>query len=278
MSLWLFFLNHKSKRSPQQRTYIKIPVFSQRTSFCIRQKASYSIEAAVVIPFLTGFLVTILFFFRILQVQCDIEEALLYAGRRTAVESSVVESEEMLFLSAEAFLIEALQENWVIDRYVENGIWGISLWESRFDNQMICLKASYDIKIPILFWDIGSFTFTSQNCARKWNFTSHNKDDTDYVYITPTGEVYHASTSCRVLDLTIYSTGLESIATLRGENGQKYYACSRCDWPGNKKGKVYYTDYGTRFHKDVSCPSLKRTIDKISIEEIGNRRPCSYCY
>lgn len=277
MSLWFFSINHMNERSPQQRTYIYIPVFSQRTSFCVRQKASYSIEAAVVIPLLAGFLVTILSIFQILQVQCSIEEALLYAGRRTAVESSVVESEELLFLSAEAYLIEALYEEPLLDKYVENGIWGVQLWESRIDSQMIYLNATYIIKIPILFWDIGQVEFISQNKIRRWNVSHCDNLGANYVYITPTGEVYHATTGCRVLDLSIHKTDIENILALRGKNGQKYYACTRCAL-GIENGKVYYTDYGTRYHKNISCSFLKRTIDKVSIKEVGNRRPCSYCY
>ena len=277
MSLWFLSKNFIKKRSPQQRTNINEPELYQRTSFCIRQSGSYSIEAAVVIPLITGFLVTILSFFRILQVQCCIEEALLYAGRKTAVESSVVESEELLFLSAEAFLAEALHEEELIDRYVENGVWGIQLWKTRIDSQMIHLNATYVIRIPILFWDIGRMEFTSQNSMRRWNASHSDREDVDYVYITPTGEVYHATTGCRVLDLSIHKTDIDQMDKLRGKNGQKYDACTRCAL-GNKDGKVYYTDYGTRFHKDLFCSFLKRTIDKIPIEEIGTRRPCSYCY
>ena len=278
MSLWFFLKNHKFKRSPQQRTYKIIPVFSQRTSFYISHKASYSLEAAVVIPLIAGFLVTILFFFRILQVQCCIEEALLYAGQKTAVESSIVDSEALLFLSTEAFLIEALQEEPLIEQYIENGIWGIQLWKTRFDHQMIYLNASYVIKIPVLFWNIDKFEFTTQNCVRRWNLSHPHKEDKDYVYITPTGEVYHTSVTCRVLDLTIHCTSLEQISELRGESGQKYYACTRCEWKEDKKGKVYYTDYGTKFHKSLECAALKRTVDRVLLEDVGSRRPCSYCY
>lgn len=264
-------------RSPQQRTEINIPEIDQRTSFCIRQKASYSIEVAVSVPLVAGFLVMVLSIFQILQVQCSIEEALLYAGRKTAVKSSVVESEELLFLSMEVFFIEGLDESALVNRYVEDGTWGISLWKTRIDEEMIHLNATYVITFPVLFWDIGQLEFTSKNSIRRWNVSHQETEEENYVYITPTGEVYHASTGCRVLDLSIHKADVNQIDMIRGKNGQKYYACSRCGWE-NKEGKVYYTDYGSRFHKDLFCSFLKRTIDKIPLAEIGTRRPCSYCY
>ena len=68
------------------------------------------------------------------------------------------------------------------------------------------------------------------------------------------------------------------IIFLRGKNGQCYYECSRCDWKDEEKETVYYTDYGTLYHKDIRCSSIKRLVEKIKLEEIGERRPCHFCY
>ena len=104
------------------------------------------------------------------------------------------------------------------------------------------------------------------------------EDTGEYVYVTKTGQVYHASLSCRVIDLSIKSTSLDGIPALRGKNGQKYYECSRCKWKDDKKERVYYTDYGELYHKDIACTALKRTVEKIRLEDINGRRPCSFCY
>lgn len=278
MTLWSTFLSDKKMRSPQQRTH-KIPLTNQRASFCTWQKASYSIEAAIVIPSLAGYFVTILFFFQILQIQCLVDEALFYAGRKTAVESSVVESEELLFLSAEAYLLYVLEEEPLIEKYIENGVWGIYLWESSFEGDYIFLKANYTIKFPIQFFGLGEVELTSQNTFRKWNNPIEVEEaEEGFVYVTPSGEVYHTGTGCRVLKLSIQESTLEEISNIRGASGQKYYECPSCDWEENMIERVYYTNYGVLFHKSISCSSLKRTIEKIGIEEIGDRRPCSFCY
>ena len=277
MSLWNFFQS-KPKRWNSQRRIFKIPNYIQRASFCTCQKASYSIEAAVVIPLLAGYLATLLFFFSVIEVQCAVDEALLYAGRKAAVESCVVDSEELLFLSTEAYMLQVLKDNTYIDRLVENGVLGISLWESEFDDEYILLHAKYVIKWPILFWEIYDIELSSQSVFRKWTNVEENEDADTYVYITVGGEVYHKDLTCRSIDITVRRSTLDAISTVRGKNGQRYYECTRCCSEENNSERVYYTDYGVRYHRDLDCSALKRNVEKIKLDEAQERRPCSFCY
>lgn len=277
MSLWTFFQSQETIWSPYRREH-KIPNDIQRASFCICQKASYTIEAAVVIPLLAGYLVMFLFFFSILEIQCEIDEAIFYAGRKTAALSSVVDSEEELFLSAEAHLLYILKDNPKIERSIKQGLFGISLLRSDFEGEEIVLRADYIVKFPISFLGIGQIELSSQNRFRKWTGDKQEDAEGDYVYISAEGEVYHASLSCRVLDLSVKETSLELISSLRGKNGQKYYECNRCEWNDSRKERVYYTDYGVLYHKDIACSALKRIVEKVTPEDAGERRPCSFCY
>lgn len=277
MSLWPFFQFHMQVCSPQRRS-CKIPkTIYQRASFCICQKASYTLEAAVVIPLLAAYFVTFLSFFQILQIQCAVDEAVLYAGRKTAVESSIADSDELLFVSAEGYLLHVLKDNALIENYVVHGLLGIQLWESEFDEEAIVLKANYAVKLPIGFWGVTQVELTSQSRFQRWNSGSAEEVNGEWVYVTPNGEVYHTDISCRSLKLSIKTTSLDEVEEIRGLNGQKYYECPLCDWEDNRTERVYYTDYGVLYHKDISCSSLKRTIEKISLEEIGDRRSCSFC-
>ncbi len=56
-------------------------------------KTVLTIEAAVVLPFFVCFLVFILYFFRILQVQAGVSQALQYTGRQIAAEYNVQTAE-----------------------------------------------------------------------------------------------------------------------------------------------------------------------------------------
>ena len=219
-----------------------------------------------------------LFLFSILEMQCEIDEALMFAGRKTAVLSSVVDSKEELLLSAEAHMLYVLKDNPKIERSIKHGIFGISLLRSDFEGEDIVLRADYIVKFPISFLGIGEIELSSQNRFRKWTGDKQEDAGDGYVYISADGEVYHKNLSCRVLDLSVKETSLDLIISLRGEDGQKYYECNRCKWNDSRKEKVYYTDYGVLYHKDVACSALKRMVEKVKQEDVAERRPCSFCY
>lgn len=277
MSLWTYFHIKRKIRSPHRRVK-NILNLIQRASFCTCLKGSYTLEAAIIIPLIAGYLVTLLSFFYILEIQCAVDEALLYAGRKTAVESCVVKSEEALFLSAEAYMLYALQEQPLINRYLQHGIWGVHLWRSDFYGEEIVLRADYTVRLPISFGEIGKIRLSSQNCFQKWSHDTEEEERETSVYITKYGEVYHAELTCRTLQLSVKSSTIEKIPFLRGKNGQRYYECTRCEWNDSTEERVYYTDYGTLYHKDISCSAIKRMIERINLEEVGDRRPCSFCY
>jgi hypothetical protein len=277
MTLWTKLYRKEDNRSPHKHA-IQIPKAIRRASFYTCKKASYTLEAAVVIPLMAAYLVTLLFFFSILEIQCEVDEALLYAGRKTAVESSTVEEEELLFLSAKAYVLYALEDNSLVQKHIENGAWGIQLWRSDFWGEDIILRAEYEVKLPISVFGIDHIELSAQNRFRKWNGDRILEEQGDYVYVTPNGEVYHMGLTCRSINLSVKQTTRAAIGYLRGKNGQKYYECSRCDWKDKKKERVYYTDYGTLYHKDIACSAIKRTVERVKIDEVTERRPCSFCY
>ena len=241
-----------------------------------------SLTAAIIFPLVAGLFVSILFLFRILQVQILVEESLLYAGKKTALESSVVSSDIALLVSANAFFLDALGERNISNHNVVGGIFGVSLFGSDSTEEELVLKAMYQMKLPINFFGKKYFTITHENTFRKWNGESPSNKETrqelsTYVYVTPSGHAYHKTSKCRSLDLSVEQIHINKIATIRGENEQKYYPCSMCGESQNAT-YVYYTKYGHLYHVDIHCSSIKRTISKIPITEVGSKTPCNYCY
>lgn len=277
MSLWNNKILNYKNRSPRYCTRTNFS-FNKETSFGIRHKASLTIEATIIFPLATGFLVTVLFFFRVIQVQAVVDEALMYVGRFSAVESSVLSSDEEIRLLAEGVMRSTLQKNDVVNEYVEGGNWGISLLESELTRETISLKARYEVKLPISFFGIKTVPLYSQNLFYKWNGDLSSEEDTSWVYITPSGKVYHANSNCRVLDLSIQEAKITQISDLRGMDGQKYYPCSGCEAKKGASEVVYYTDYGRLYHVDINCNALKRTIMRIPMKDVKEREACSYCY
>ena len=279
MSLWKSFIIEQFHNSPQAHMQ-KTQSRNKETSFCICHKASLTMEATIVIPVAASFLIMILFFFRIIQVQAVVEEALIYAGRKTAVESSILDSELVQFASAEAFLLYALKDEPVITSYVDNGSVGVVLLGSEFEGNRIVLQANYRVKFPITIFGIDGIALWNRNVFRKWvgDMPVSDTEGEVWVYVTPNGEVYHATASCRALKRNIHQEYLKIVQDLRGANGQKYYACSYCAKESTEIDIVYYTDYGALYHGKIDCKHIKRTVNKQALSEVKDRRPCSYCY
>lgn len=263
--------------SPDLCTHIN--KFYKETSFCTYQKGSLTVEAVVVLPLTAGFLLFILFFFRILFVQAAVEEALVYAGRTVAVESCLTDTEEVLFLSAEGLFKYALSQDENISEYVTGGVLGVSLIGSQFSGKEIILQANYMVKFPIEFFGYKGLWLISENSFVKWKGDLYSgSSEEEWVYITETGTVYHKDVSCRSLNLSIQDAKLTDLALYRGKNGQVYNPCNRCTQDIAEGHVVYFTDYGSLYHGQLSCSSLKRTISKVPLSEVGEKRACSFCY
>ena len=67
------------------------------------------------------------------------------------------------------------------------------------------------------------------------------------------------------------------IAALRNENGEAYRKCMQCRYAENAFGRLYITNQGDCYHKDLGCSGIKRTVRMIRLSEVGTRRPCSRC-
>lgn len=265
--------------SPQRRidTSTKSLVIKE-ASLCIFQKASLSVEAAVVIPLVCAFYVTILFLFHVLSIQVRVEEALYYAGRKVAVESTVVTDEVLQFASAQAILAWELGEDKRIERYVEGGALGVTLLGSKFQEDRVELVATYRVKFPLSFMGIEDIGLWNRGSFQKWVGDLPKEEAGEVVvYITPNGSVYHRLESCRALTIRVKQAFFWTMESIRGENGQKYYACSRCVEKISKEDLVYYTDYGERYHQRINCSYIKRTYEKKKLSEVTDKRPCSLC-
>jgi len=272
--------NKKNKRPPtvpqySVKNYSKLSC--KKASLCTRGRGSYTLEAAVILPLMAAFFAAILFFFRVLQVQTQVQEALNYAGRKVACEASTISSEMALRASAEAYFRKELHQYELPENYVKGGTRGITLLRSDFSESYIDLQADYYIRLPISFFTVKGISISQSSKNHKWIGDREDVQDEDYVYVTETGTVYHRNRKCSYLDLSIQSANYADLEGLRNKNGHKYYACSECVAKNSRLNLVYITDYGTSYHASLSCSGLKRTIYLIPFSEAGGRSPCSKC-
>jgi hypothetical protein len=208
-------------------------------------RASMTIEAALALPIFLFFMLSILYIFQIIYLQTESYQILHQAGHRIAFSA-----------------------------YAQREDYGEGTVE---------FTVAYPI-VPYLWWrDFGFLHVSQQYYGYAWigyelgQGEGESEGEDEYVYITETGTVYHVTMNCTHLSLSISSVELDEVDALRNKGGAKYYPCEICS--NGKKSVVFITDTGNRFHDDVNCSGLKRTVTKITLDEAVNQgyRGCSRC-
>ena len=220
-------------------------------------------------------------FFRIMQIQLEVQKALDDTGTEAgSLRGSLCHlTGAALPGIAEALLLREMADRTEAETYITGGKFGISLIGSDFSGEEITLRAAYHIRLPIrIFW-LWDFAMEQRADCRKWTGWSaaEGSDEDQWVYVTQTGTVYHREYTCTHLGSSIRSVAEAEIAALRNENGEAYRKCMQCRYAENAFGRLYITNQGDCYHKDLGCSGIKRTVRMIRLSEVGTRRPCSRC-
>lgn len=182
-------------------------------------------------------------------------------------------------------LQDYVDEGYINSSIIEGGMEGISTYFSDFmgEDNHVDIIISYYAKPPIKLPGTGNFFILQRVTLRGWSgYHPDTKEeepadaDTEYVYITETGSVYHLWEDCTYLKLSIKEASLENIKNLSNIAGGKYTPCELC---GKKQtsGPIYITDTGDRYHTDINCSGLKRTVLKVPLSEAEGRSLCQRC-
>lgn len=251
------------------------------------KRGSVTVEAAIVLPLLACLFAFLLYYFQIMQVQLYVQDALEHTGRKLAVYASVMESveedavdTEYQILARTLFLAE-LQEKKKINHFVAGGMAGIRLGGSEYTANTISLKAVYTMRFPVRLLGKQSFVVTQQTKYRKWtgwNGLREDKEGELWVYVTEYGTVYHQTSDCTYLRLSIQSVNEAEIGSYRNESGGRYRLCSLCADTVNPFQKVYVTNYGDNYHRSLTCGGIKRTIEMRKLSEVEGLGACSKCW
>ncbi|MCL2050568.1 MAG: pilus assembly protein [Lachnospiraceae bacterium] len=203
-----------------------------------------TVEAALVMPLFLFFIISVLYVFQIINVQTETYTALHQLGNRIAFTG----------------------------------------YQNRadFDDGIIELTEAYRIK-PYLFWqDFGQLEVVQTYYGYAfigYEIKSKNEEAAkeESVYITETGTVYHVTMECSHLRLSITSVKSDEIPLIRNDFGGKYHQCERC--PKDDNGILFITAFGTRYHSDLNCSGLKRTVTELELYVAIKQgyRGCSRC-
>lgn len=181
-----------------------------------------------------------------------------------------------------------VDEDYINRSIIKGGMSGISAYLSDFmgEEDRIDIILTYYVEPPAVLLPVKKFFIMQRVTLRGWSGYSppgpeegtedEKYGDTAYVYVAESGNVYHLWEDCTYLKLSIKQVPWESVSGRRNLSGGKYYPCELCGDRGTL-GTVYITDTGDRYHTDINCSGLKRTVTRIPLSEAGDRLLCKRC-
>lgn len=262
------------------------------------QIASLTVEAAMAFPIFFLTILIFLYFFQIIMIQAQVQKALIQTASFSSqysyfteeflkketnskeVQKDSLEYQGNLLDFAEGILDKALvkvkfnsfvNKNFLENSCVENGIFGISLLQSKFleNENDIDIIAVYRIKFPIPFFKLSSYTITQKVKTKAYLGKSminsgmpaqKEEKEQEIVYIAQTGKVYHISRECTYLNPSIKEVQFSDLDNFRNHGGRKYAFCESCCKRNKLYEYVYITNWGISYHSQLDCSGLKRTI------------------
>lgn len=278
------------------------------------QKASLTVEAALIMPIFFYFMIAFLYFIQIFMVQDQIQSAITKMGlswSKTAYFykdfpdiNEAINFDKTIFgneldigideftdriisgSSLKLYAKQYLDKDWLNRSCIKGGFEGIDFSYSSIANSenLVDIVLSYQVKIPVQVFNIGDISMLQRVRLRTWTgfkipaaYTANSDTSQTIVYITDTGTVYHKSKDCSHIKLSI--TTVQGIPyDLRNKSGSKYTRCEKCCKGDEGENAAYYiTSYGDKYHTDRTCSGLKRSVREIPLSEVGSRKPCSRC-
>lgn len=264
------------------RTYYSIRQVLHRTNDSLKRaslrwpvsiKAMVSIEASLAIPI---FLIAFLEIISLLSCLSTYSE-MLYKIKETVDPISMY-----------AYAFEALDEEkqnigLYLKRAINSEIKEASYVGSELNErgEFVAARIQYEAKpiIPFLELDIP---LQNYYYLRLWTGYEKDTDEnlTDIVYVTRTGTVYHTFRDCSHLMLSIERISKSDINSACNETGEVYVNCPMCLEIVEKEERLdyfYITRTGNKYHGNISCSALKRTVICVTIEEVQGRKLCTRC-
>lgn len=261
----------------------KNPKISLRNFQIMREKArvksyffgGFTVEAAIVLPVFLYAAALILSVFQFLFIQQSVQKSLNTVGLEAAIAAASMKENNILPITVGKFFIELKEFDFVLENIQGKGL-GMSFSDSQTEGPYIDLIVDYHINAPIYFFGRKSIHVRQRCKIHKWIGEQDSEDpdqEKEWVYITPTGIVYHESRECTHIRLTLKTVPGAMLSTI----SKTYDPCELCGKRGKIKANLYITEDGRKYHYELNCSGIKRTIYIVERSEAGRRRPCSRC-
>lgn len=163
------------------------------------------------------------------------------------------------------------------EKAMEEGIYAYAVQESQ---PVIELSETYAYRLPVSLVPLPAMVITNRGRVHSWiGMERDERQDTaeEMVYLSASGSVYHTNPQCSYLDLSIAQAAGKQVENLRNQYGAKYAPCESCSKGTPPAEIVYITGQGTRYHNQIGCSRLKRTVRMVPLSEAAGLSMCSRC-
>lgn len=274
-SLWVVW--HSLQVQAPRINCRRFRVNRERISLLTSKKrliGSLTVEASLAMTVFLLVVTTLLNFFFVFRTQIQVQTALEQTGNQLAALP-----EEASILTVALLFQSYLQLSNADTDMILGGAEGISLARSTVmgHEPVIDLVAIYQMKLPFFSERMLTLNFVQRSRKNAFGDAKFSDEDvTDYVYITPNGEVCHESMYCTYLRPKTQEVMYSSISELRNEDGGRYEACRYC-CDGTKVSSVWITQWGDSYHVSSYCRGLWHQVKQVKREDVAEMRLCSKC-
>lgn len=163
----------------------------------------------------------------------------------------------------------------------EAAVYGYATGSDFTEEKLIVLKKKRTVKTLYSLLPMPACTLLSQCIVKPWTgypveeMEIREKEE-EMVYMTKYGQVYHKSRSCSFLSLSLYVVPLSEVNFQKNQNGEQYHPCEICGTSGFTT-VAFLTKQGNRYHSQIHCRGLTRTIECIPLSQIPGVPPCRKC-
>jgi hypothetical protein len=288
---------------------VKIKIFSKKNTHNEESQervssstspGSLTLEAACVLPIFVMLLIALLQIMEILSIQAKLQQSVHEVSKELSHYAYIYnkrEESEQDFSFIEGIAGNIITESYVKSKviqsigkaYLEESIikkgGGLYFYDSVFleEDGIIDIVLRYKITLRYNIFHIPDMSVVLRARSRAWIGTEESviKEGEAGVfqsaYIAENGVVYHVDSECSHLRLSISQISMEEVPNMRNESGHKYYSCEFCGENGTVMGALFITNTGTRYHTNIECSGLKRSVSTIDISELENIPVCSRC-
>ena len=277
--------NLNSRKEKDSLLAIHFPLIFHRNrkrerASAFTSKGSITLEVALVVPIFFFAMLCMVCLLEMMSIQTTVRNALYSVGKEIAQQA--YSSPMISTYGIQQHIIKNIGSEKLDRSMIVGGSDGISCSNSMSDwsTAVIDLSVCYDLEIPILMFKIPVLTREETLRVKGWTgYASgmYGEGTNEVVYVTDYGLVYHKNMSCTYLELSIQAVSILDIEHLRSESGAMYYPCESCGNDTVSAGRVYITDYGTRYHTSLECNKVKRNIYAVPLDEVYGLGGCSKC-